>query len=115
MEFFAVYRPYKTEVGYMGNSGFEVIPGGYLFTASTPDVSLTALLPTDDAATLEAKDLQTTGAIKLKLEREDREPEILEIREVIHIAREPCRVGVTPRRPLDLPFRRVPMTLKQTR
>ncbi len=79
MEFFTVYRPYKIEDGFMGTSGFETIPGGYLFTASTPGAELTALLPTDDAVTLEAEELQTTGAIKVKLEREGHEAQVIEI------------------------------------
>mgnify|MGYP000885192540 FL=1 len=81
MEFITVYRPYKLKDGFMGASGFEMIPGGYLFTAGSPGGQLTALLPTDDAATLEYKDLQTTGTIKLKLDRPGQEPQILEIRE----------------------------------
>ena len=44
-------------------------------------VKLTVLLPVDDAATLEADSLKTTGAIKLKLESTDiQPPQILEVR-----------------------------------
>ena len=81
MEFVTVYRPYKTEDGFMGHSGFETIPGGYLFTAGTSAGELTALLPTDDNAVLEAEGLRSKDAIKLKLDRPGQPPQILEIRE----------------------------------
>jgi len=81
MEFITVYRPYKLKDGFMGASGFQTIPGGYLFTASSGAGQLTALLPTDEAATLEHKDLRTSGAIKLQFDRPGREPQILEVRE----------------------------------
>ena len=81
MEFITVYRPHKTEAGFTGTSGFETIPGGYLFEADSPEVKLTALLPTDDNATLKAKDLQTIGALKLKLARPGQAPQVLEVRE----------------------------------
>ncbi len=81
MEFITVYRSYKTKDGFMGTSGFQVIPGGYLFTASSASGQLTALLPTDDSAMMEAKDFRTTGAIKLKLEVTDQHDQIIEIRE----------------------------------
>jgi len=42
---------------------------------------LTALLPSDDAATLEAEGLKTTGAIKLKLEQSYKPPQILDVSE----------------------------------
>jgi len=81
MEFVTVYRPYKTEEGFMGTSGFHTIAGGYLFEAEFPGGKLTALLPTDDDATLEGEGLRTTGAIKLKLERPGQPAQILEVRE----------------------------------
>jgi len=81
MEFLTVYRPYKLRDGFMGTSGFQTIPGGYLFTAGSATGQLTALLPTDETATLEYKDLQTIGAIKLRLDRPGREPQILEVPE----------------------------------
>ncbi|MDY0354653.1 MAG: DUF4962 domain-containing protein [Sedimentisphaerales bacterium] len=81
MEFITVYRPYRTAEGYMGTSGFQAIPGGYLFTASSAAGQLTALLPTDDTTTLQSKDLQTIGAIKLKLDRPGHNPQILTVAE----------------------------------
>ena len=67
MEFVTVYRPYKTEDGFMGTSGFEVIPGGYLFESESTGGKLTALLPTDDRATLTGGGMTAAGAIKLRL------------------------------------------------
>lgn len=81
MEFITVYRPYRTKVGYVGTHGFHVIPGGYLFEAESPSGALTALLPTDDTVKIEAKGLQSTGAIKLRLERPGLPPQVVEVRE----------------------------------
>ncbi len=58
----------------LANRGFEVCVAGF------PGGELTALLPTDDTATLEADGMTTTGAIKLKLERPGQPPQILEVR-----------------------------------
>ncbi|MBN1359895.1 MAG: DUF4962 domain-containing protein [Sedimentisphaerales bacterium] len=69
MEFITVYRPYRTDGGFKGSSRCEAIPGGHLVTADSRAGKLTALLPTDETTPLEASGLQTTGAIKLKLER----------------------------------------------
>lgn len=80
MEFITVYRPYKIEDGFMGTSEFQVIPGGYLFEASFPGGKLTALLPTDDNAVLEAEGLRSKGTIKLKLDRPGQPSQILEVR-----------------------------------
>ena len=81
MEFITVYRPYKIEQGYSGTSGYTVIPGGYLFEAGFPGGKLTALLPTNDTATLEAEGMKSTGVIKLKLERKNQSPQILQVKE----------------------------------
>jgi hypothetical protein len=57
-------------------------PGGYVLTAELSDGKFTALLPMDDNATLDADDLKTTGAIKLKLEHTAAQPpQILEVRQ----------------------------------
>jgi hypothetical protein len=81
MEFITTYRPYRTKDGYKGHGGFETIPGGYLFTAGIAGGQLTALLPTDDDASLEAEGLHTRGSIKLKLERPGQPAQVLEARE----------------------------------
>jgi len=79
MEFVTVYRPYRTKGGFEGHSGFEMIPGGYLFTAGSSAGELTALLPTDDRAVLEAEGLRTQGAIKIRLDRPSQDTQILEV------------------------------------
>jgi len=57
-------------------------PGVYVLTAELSDGKFTALLPTDDNATLDADDPKTTGAIKLKLEHTGvQTPQILEVRQ----------------------------------
>ena len=81
MEFITVYRPYRTDVGYVGSHGFHVIPGGYLFEADCPTGALTALLPTDDAREMEAGGLRTAGSIKLRLERPGLPVQILDVHE----------------------------------
>jgi len=81
MELITLYRPYKVEDGYSGHDGFQTIPGGYLFTAGCPEGELTALLPTDGNAVLEAEGLRSTGAIKLKLDRPGQPPQILDVKE----------------------------------
>jgi hypothetical protein len=98
------WRPVKGltwEVQYAGDAEFKKIeyeaenlefnvhcpdrlmkPGGYVLTAELSDGKFTALLPTDDNATLDADDLKTTGAIKLKLEHTAAQPpQILEVRQ----------------------------------
>ncbi len=61
-------------------ASLEPIEGGYLLKAKLSNGELTALLPTDDTKTLEADNLKTTGAIKLKLETSTGQPpQILEV------------------------------------
>jgi hypothetical protein len=81
MEFIAVYRPYRTDVGYEGHSGFEAIPGGYRFEAGSPNGAVTALLPVDANIVLQSDGLETRGAIKLRLERPGQSARIVEVRE----------------------------------
>ncbi len=80
MEFITVYRPYRLEDGFAGQSGYDVIDGGYLLHAGWPGGKLTALLPTDDTKTLEANGMTTKGAIKLKLDIPNQPPQIFEVR-----------------------------------
>jgi hypothetical protein len=81
MEFVTRYHPHRqrgnVDVGY----GLCAIPGGYVLNVEQSGKNLTALLPADDNITLEAEGLKTTGAIKLKLEQQNKLPQILEIRE----------------------------------
>jgi len=85
MEFLVVYRPHQVDEDIAERTTFRKIPGGYILTTSSSGQELTALLPTDNSATLETEGLRSTGAIKLKLERPDQPPQILEVRE--HTAR----------------------------
>jgi hypothetical protein len=79
MEFITVYRPYKVEDGFTGQSGYDVIPGGYLLHAGWPGSRLTALLPTDETTLLVDEGLTTRGAIKVRLERPGQDAQIIEV------------------------------------
>jgi len=82
MQFVTLYHPYKVRNNIDSEATLRPIPGGYVLKVSQSGQKLTALLPADDTATLEADNLKTTGAIKLKLESPDgRPPQILEVRE----------------------------------
>jgi len=81
MEFLVVYRPHKVGEDFVGGGTYHNTPGGYVLKTGSAGRKLTALLPTDDNATLESEGLRTTGAIKLKLDRPGQPPQILEIRE----------------------------------
>jgi len=71
MEFVTLYRPHKVSNNIAGEATLNPIPSGYILNVSQDGKNLTALLPTDDTATLEADGLKTTGAIKLRLERKN--------------------------------------------
>ncbi|MBN2312907.1 MAG: DUF4962 domain-containing protein [Sedimentisphaerales bacterium] len=82
MEFITLYKPYRVSHGIVGGGVIHTVPGGYVLRAGSGGKKLTTLLPIDDAQTLEADGLKTTGAIKLKLEFSDNQPpQILEIRQ----------------------------------
>ncbi len=81
MEFVTLYRPRKLRDSIAGGAGtLRSIPGGYILSVSQSGKKLTVLLPSDDAQTLEADGLTAKGTIKLKLERADQPPQILEVR-----------------------------------
>jgi hypothetical protein len=81
MEFVTLYRPHKLSNNIAGQAKLTPIPGGYVLRISDSGKNLTALLPTDDTTKLEAEGIETTGAIKLKLEHPDAPtPQILEVR-----------------------------------
>jgi len=80
-EFVTLYRPHKANDTMERQAALEIIPDGYLLKAASPDGNLTALLPADDAKTLEADGLKTTGAIKVKLERTGQHAQVVEVRE----------------------------------
>ncbi len=82
MEFVTLYHPRKLRDSIAGGAGtLRPIPGGYVLSVSQSGKKLTALLPSDDAKTLEADGLTTKGAIKLKLQQPDQPPQILEVQE----------------------------------
>jgi hypothetical protein len=81
MEFVTLYRPHKVSNSIAGEAALRPIPGGYVLDINQSGKRVTALLPTDETVTLEAEGLKTTGAIKLKLEQQNKPPQILEIRE----------------------------------
>jgi len=82
VEFVTLYRPHRIAQAAPSKSNLDKIDGGYVLTAELSDGKFTALLPTDDNATLDADDLKTTGAIKLKLEQPGTQPpQILELRQ----------------------------------
>jgi hypothetical protein len=80
MEFVTLYRPHKLSDKIDGEATLRPLPGGYILSVSQAGKKLTALLPTDDTTTLEADGLKTNGAIKLKLEQQNKPPQILEVR-----------------------------------
>jgi hypothetical protein len=81
-EFVAVYWPHRAADEIKKRAILRSIDGGYALNVELAGKKLTALLPTDDAKTLEADGLTTQGAIKLRLEGPGAQPpQILEVRE----------------------------------
>jgi hypothetical protein len=81
MEFVTLYRPHRLRERVRDEAGLEKIDGGYLLNAQLSDGELTALLPTDDNRTIEADGLETTGAIKVRVEEnKEQRPRIIEVR-----------------------------------
>jgi hypothetical protein len=81
LEFVTLYRPHRMSDNIVGSATLLPVTGGYILKASQSGKKLTALLPTDETATLETSGLKTVGTIKLKLEQQNKPPQILEIRE----------------------------------
>ena len=77
MEFITVYRPHRTKEHVPNEASLEKIKGGYALKVKLSDGELSALLPTDDKAFLEANGLTSKGAIKARLKRENKRVEIL--------------------------------------
>lgn len=81
-EFVTVYWPHRATDTIKKRAILRSIDGGYALSVELAGKKLTALLPVDDNAVLREPDgLTTTGAIKLKLERADQPPQILEVQE----------------------------------
>jgi hypothetical protein len=78
-EFVAVYRPHRTAQALPRGAKLSPIKGGYVLTAELSDGRVTALLPTDDSATLSAEGLTTSGAIVMQRHRADGTAETLDL------------------------------------
>ena len=66
IEFVALYRPHREGRAVPDGANLKPIDGGYLLQADLADGRVVALLPTDDAATLAAEGLSTTGKILIQ-------------------------------------------------
>ncbi len=69
MQFASLYRPFKEGMNVPNEASLEQLPGGYLLTAEVGEGRITALLPIDDAATLEAEGMETKGRIRCRVVR----------------------------------------------
>ena len=69
MEFVTLYRPHRAETQLPGKAELEQIKGGYALKVKLSDGEFIALLPADEQATLNAFDLKSKGAIKIRLVR----------------------------------------------
>jgi len=65
-EFVALYRPHRANQSVPTAAELRQVDGGYLLKADLSDGKVLALLPTDDAATLAAEGLSTTGKILVR-------------------------------------------------
>lgn len=65
-EFVALYRPHRASQTPPEGAKLKPLDGGYLVEADLADGSVVALLPTDDAVTLSAEGLETTGTILVR-------------------------------------------------
>jgi hypothetical protein len=63
IEFVTVMRPHRASQQVPEQADLQKIDGGYVLTAELSSGSVTALLPTDDTATLDAAGLETKGRI----------------------------------------------------
>ena len=66
IEFVTVYRPRRLGGQPLGEAKLDRIDGGFVLVADLPDGQITALLPTDDSASLSAKGLSTTGQVAVQ-------------------------------------------------
>ena len=82
MEFVTLYRPHKADNEIERQATLQPVPGGYVLSVTPTDGGrLTALLPTDDDAVLASQDMETRGAIKVRLEQPEQASQIVELRE----------------------------------
>jgi hypothetical protein len=78
-EFVALYRPHRAAQIVPRGAKLSPIKGGYVLTAELSDGRVAALLPTDDAATLSAEGLTTTGTIVIERRRADGKVEMVDL------------------------------------
>jgi len=76
-EFVVIYRPHRIEEAVPQQNSLERIDGGYALQVKLSDGDFTALLPTDDRATLQAFGLKSKGTIVCRLIRADQGAKIL--------------------------------------
>jgi hypothetical protein len=79
IEFVTIYRPHRIQKQVPEQASLEQIDGGYALQVKLSDGQFTALLPTDDQASLQAHGLESKGSIKCRLERAGQPPQILEV------------------------------------
>ena len=77
MEFVTLYRPHRVKDEVPDEASLEKIKGGYALKVKLNDGEFSALLPTDDKAVLKTDGLESKGAIKARLKRENKPTEIL--------------------------------------
>jgi len=80
MEFVTLYRPHLIDKQLPKDANLERIEGGYALKVKLSDGQFTALLPTDDEATLEAFGLESKGTITCRLEQPEHTAQIVEVR-----------------------------------
>ncbi len=80
MEFVTLYRPHRIDQQLPKDANLERIEGGYALRVKLSNGQFTAILPTDDHATLKAFGLESEGVITCRLERPEQPTQILEVR-----------------------------------
>ena len=81
MEFVALYYPHLIEDPLSKESNLKQIEGGYALNVKLSNIEFTALLPTDNHASLSAFGLQSKGAIKCRVKRTGKSDEIVGLEE----------------------------------
>ena len=77
IEFVTLYRPHQIKDKVTDEASLEQIKGGYVLTVKLSSGEFTAILPTDDTASLGALGLESKGAIKCRLKQAGKPVEIL--------------------------------------
>jgi len=77
MEFVTLYWPHRVGGQVPSEAVLERIDGGYALKVKLSDGQFAALLPTDQKSILKAHNLESKGAVKCQLKRQDLPAEIL--------------------------------------